>query len=72
MAKPLGISIGINSGLPTLRVNESSKAMDAIWDAVEEAINSGMTPEQFKMEAAEAWAERLKEDSKSAVKTLTK
>lgn len=62
--KPLGVTAD-------LRVRMPSRAEDMIWEAVREAINDGMTPEQFKSEAAEAWQECLKEDGKHAAKTLS-
>jgi hypothetical protein len=70
--KPNGISMSIVEGELRLTANHISKVEDMIWDAVEEAINTGWTPEQFKAEAASAWEERLREDAKHAVNVLSK
>lgn len=52
-------------------VHKPTRTEDAIWNAVEQAINEGWTPKQFKSEVASAWEERLKEDAKQAVWELT-
>lgn len=71
MSKPSGLSLGIGEdGLPHFQVNRATRTEDAIWDAVETAINEGWTPEQFRNEAADAWAERLEQDAKDARKVL--
>jgi hypothetical protein len=57
--KPLGLTFDLQVARPT-------KAMDAIWDAVEVAIAENMTPEQFRHEAADAWEQRLHDDAKHA------
>ncbi len=57
MPKPLGIP---------------NSTIDAIWEAVEDAINSGMTPQQFKREIAEAWSTTLRHNAKYAEKELLK
>jgi hypothetical protein len=63
MSKPLGLT-------HDLRVTRPSQTEDAIWDAVETAIGEGWTPEQFKIEAGEAWERKLIEDAKAARKVL--
>jgi hypothetical protein len=63
--KPIGLSA-------TFQVVRSTRAEDAVWAAVEEAICAGMTPEQFKEEAAQAWEHCLREEAKHAVKVLSK
>lgn len=55
-----------------MSVTKPSKVEDAIWEAVELAIDNGWTPEQFKSELADAWAERLRDDAKRAVAILSK
>jgi len=71
MSKPLGLYLGLTEGGGIVaRVRKTNRATDMIWDAVEEAINSGMTPKEFKYEVAEAWEQRLKDDAKDAVKEL--
>jgi hypothetical protein len=61
--KPMGIDA-------CFRIIRSTPAEDAVWDAVRTAIDNGMTPDQFKREAAQAWEELLREDGQRAVKTL--
>jgi hypothetical protein len=67
--KTLGLRIGGNG---SMSVTKPSKVEDAIWEAVELAIDNGWTPEQFKSELADAWAERLRDDAKRAVAILSK
>jgi hypothetical protein len=57
--KPLGIS-------HNFQVIKPSKVEDQIWEAVEEAINAGWTPEQFKREVSSAWEDSLKCQIKNA------
>lgn len=45
--KPLGMDA-------MLRVIHPTPAQDAIWSAVEAAIEEGLTPQQFRQEAATA------------------
>jgi hypothetical protein len=63
--KPLGLT-------PLFKVIIPSKVEDKIWEAVEEAISSGWSPRQFKIEAANAWEHRLKEDAKYASEEFIK
>lgn len=63
MGKPYGIT-------PDLRIIRPSTAQDAIYHAVEEAIDAGMRPSVFKKEVREAWAEILKEKAELADKCL--
>ena len=57
MAKPYGLTAD-------LRMVTPSRAMDMIWDAVEEARASGMTPKQIKIEMQQAWEHACKEEAK--------
>lgn len=52
--KPLGLTVD-------LQVVRANRAQDAIWNAVEEAQGIGMTVEQFRREAADAWSYGLKQ-----------
>lgn len=71
--KPTGISFGLDSaGDLHVGVTRSSRAEDAVWAAVEEAIDAGMTPERFKREAAQAWEETLRQRGKDAATELLK
>lgn len=72
MSKPPGIRLERVDGVPVMRVCQYSRVEDAIWDAVEEAINAGWDARKFRMEAASAWEHRLKEDAKDALRDLTK
>lgn len=49
-----------------------NSTIDSIWEAVEDAISSGMTPKQFKLEVAEAWISTLHHNIKYAEKELRK
>lgn len=69
MGKPFGIAMLTNG---TMMVRPSDRVSDQIWDAVREAINANITPDQFKREAAQAWEHHLSEDAKHAVRTLCK
>lgn len=71
--KPNGIAMVV-AGDRTIgfALNRPSKVEDAIWEAVELAIDSGWTPEQFKNEIADAWRDRLTEDAKDADAILSK
>jgi hypothetical protein len=62
--KPYGVTAD-------LRVVRPTRTEDAIWEAVEAAIDEGLTPEQFKAEAAQAWSEILHERARSAARVLT-
>ena len=68
--KPLGIGIGASDGALHFFVRPIDRTVDQIWDAVREAINTNMLPEQFKREVADAWEYHLKEDAKWARKEL--
>ncbi len=72
MSKPSGINIGMNERGPTWSVASSSRVDNLIWEAVQEAILAGMTPEQFKREVADAWKYELSEESKRVQKILLK
>ena len=65
MSKPNGLSA-------TLQVLKPSRAEDAIWDAVQEAIDAGMTPERFKREVMQAWMHELSEETKRVEKLLSR
>jgi hypothetical protein len=62
----------MSGGAVTFSVRHPTGAEDAIWDAVEQAILAGMSPEEFKREAAQAWEEVLAADAKRAVAILSK
>ena len=72
MPKPMGLDFTISDRGMSLHSVRPSHAEDAIWDAVETAINNGWTPEQFKIEAASAWKDRQKQDGEHAEKVLSK
>ncbi len=68
--KPLGLSIDLTHAGPSLGVRRPSHAEDAIWEAVKAAIAQGMTPRQFRIEAAQAWEEELTNEGQEAAKEL--
>lgn len=73
MSKPNGVAFVFDGdGMPALRTTKSSTAIDAIWNAVEEATASGMTVEEFKIEVAQAWEHQLKRDAEDALGKLRK
>lgn len=53
-----------------LRVIRISTTQDAVWDAVQSAIEAGWTPIQFKREVADAWADALRREAKDAARVL--
>ncbi len=71
MGKPSGIHLGMTSRGPVLSVTAISRAQDAIWNAVQEAVDGGMTPEQFRREVVQAWAEELKREKDRVLKVLS-
>lgn len=61
--KPYGVTIG-------LQVVRPSETEDAIWAAVESAVNAGWTPERFKNELASAWEDALRDQIRHAKEVL--
>lgn len=70
--KPNGLNIQATEGSVRFSVGTPSKAEDAVWDAVEAAINAGWSPQRFKDEASEAWRVSLHDEAKHAVKVLSR
>lgn len=70
--KPLGLELSVGSRGPTMTVRTPSKAQDAIWEAVEMAINEGLTPLQVRREMADAWRQILSDEAKAAYDQLSK
>lgn len=63
--KPIGMSASFKIITPTTAEN-------LVWEAVQAAILEGMTPKQFREEAAEAWECELKDQAKRAAEDLCK
>jgi RNA binding exosome subunit len=63
--KPLGMT-------PFFQIVHATRAEDKVWEAVEEAIDGGMTPAEFRSEAADAWEQILRDRGKEARKQLEK
>lgn len=61
--KPLGMDA-------MFRVVRPTPAEDVVWDAVQRAIELGMTPRDFRLTAAEAWEQILREAGKDAAAEL--
>jgi hypothetical protein len=47
-----------------------SDVQESIWRAVEEAVNYGVSPKEFRQEAAECWVEKCRQDAQHATKVL--
>jgi len=60
------------SGSIGFAVSTPSDVEDAVWEAVELAIQSGWTPQQFKNEITDAWREKLNDEAKYAVDVLSR
>lgn len=56
------------NGSPRMFVPAISRVEDAIWEAVQEAISAGLTVEQFRKEAAEAWRQELQDQAERDAK----
>ena len=54
MSKPLGLSA-------SFEIIRPSPFEDAMWDAVEAAIDGGLTPEEVIQEMRRSWREYLKQ-----------
>ena len=67
--KPLGMSLMMGAG-PILRVTHPSPTEDKIWEAVEAAIEAGWTPERFRQESAEGWADYRRRQAEDESKVL--
>ena len=61
--KPLGLT----ASLQTIRPKQWE---DDLWEAVQGAINRGVSPHTFKREMAEAWEYALKQEIKEARREL--
>jgi hypothetical protein len=70
--KPPGIYAALHGGSVTFNVRQPSRVEDAIWNAVQEAIDAGWDAKAFKAEAASAWEEELRRQAKDAVAVLQK
>ena len=69
--KPSGIALYADRNSIGLKVHKPTRTEDAIWNAVEEAVNEGWTPAQFKAEVISAWEDKLKQDAKQAIWELS-
>jgi hypothetical protein len=67
MSKPLGIVLSADIGGIGLSVRKPSPVEDAIWDAVEKAIDDGWTPKQFRQEVLASWEEKIDQNAKFAI-----
>jgi hypothetical protein len=68
--RPLGIGIRVSGGSIGFAASRPSQVEDAVWEAVEAAIEAGWSPERFRSEVADAWKERLHDQARDAVKVL--
>jgi len=60
MSKPYGLTA-------TLQITKPSRAMDLIWDAVEQARLEGMSVNQIKSEMRDAWEHACNEEKRMGV-----
>jgi len=72
MSKPYGLNLGMRPGGPYLDVRRPSGVEDAIWDAAREAVTAHWTVYRFRREAAEAWAQALRDDMADDAKAWDK
>jgi len=70
--KPPGLGFVLRDGAIGLRMTMPDRATDKVWEAVQAAIDAGMTPRQFRLEAAAAWEHELNEQGKAAAKELSR
>lgn len=70
--KPPGIGLTMTGGVPHFYVTPIDRVADRIWDAVRDAIDANMQPEQFKREVIAAWRSHLKDDAERAAKELSR
>lgn len=61
-----------SSGALVIGVTQSNRAIDAIWGAVEEAIDAGMTPDKFKREMVAAWDHYREQQKRHELQELSK
>jgi hypothetical protein len=69
MSKPLGIRLEFGGGAHVVRPDQVE---NAVWDAVEAAVDAGWTVEEFRRECAEAWRSRLLHEADQARKEWKK
>ena len=65
MSKPYGLTA-------TFQVIRPTRAEDKIYEAVQEAIASNMTPTDFIREARKSWAHELREQARFDADTFTR
>lgn len=65
MGKPIGIDWTMRDGVPMLGVIRPTPVEDAIWDAIERAVDAGWTVEEFRREAASCWDGYLHDKARS-------
>jgi hypothetical protein len=70
--KPYGLGLELNNGGISFVPKRPTAAEDAVWEAVQAAINCGMTPRQFRIEAASAWEDALTREAKDAAEEMMK
>lgn len=70
MSKPTGLAVRVDECGVRFAVSHSSRVGNAVWDAVQTAVDAGWSPEQFKREVADAWQEKLRDDARHANKVL--
>jgi hypothetical protein len=61
MSKPPGLAFRLHGNSIVMGVTRSSRAQDAVFRAVEEALLEGWSVEDFRREARECWSLVLRE-----------
>ena len=69
--KPNGVRFHLDNQGLRLHLHKPTRTEDAIWNAVEEAVNEGWTPKQFMDEVISAWEEKLQQYAKQAIWELS-
>lgn len=70
--KPTGLGFKLTDNGIGFSVNRPSNVEDAVWEAVELAISAGWTPQQMRLEVADAWREKLRDEAKAAFEELSR
>jgi len=66
--KPNGLALTVGNYGLGMRVITPTRAENAIWDAVETAIEEGMTLDRFRREVLDAWEQKRKDDLKAEMR----
>ena len=65
MSKPPGLALTLGPDGLGMHVTRSTYTQDKIWEAVQSAVQDGMSVDDFRRECAEAWAEERRQQAES-------